>query len=358
MHPWAAAVAALLIFVILWDAFQTIILSRRVSRKFRPTRAFYRVLWTPWRAAAKRVPQGNRRENVLTVFGPLSLILLIALWALGLIVSFALLHWGLGSKVTGPDGRSGFGVDLYMSGTTFFTLGLGDVTPRTTLARGLTILESGMGFGFLALVIGYVPLIAQAFSRREVSISMLDARAGSPPTAARLLRRHVRDGDDDLRGLLRDWERWSAELLESHVSFPVLSYFRSQHDNQSWVAALTTILDVCSLVVARIEDKPVPTARLTFAMARHAVVDLCAVFRLKPTPLVVDRLPPSEEKRLESFLAAAEVRFRADEASVAKLRALRATYEPYVQALSSFLIMPLPDWLPPEGVSDSWHTIA
>ena len=133
MHPSAAAAAALLVFVILWDAFQTIILSRRVSRRFRPTRAFYRLLWTPWRAAAKRVPQGNRRENVLTVFGPLSLILLIALWALGLIVSFALLHWGLGSQMTGPDGRSGFGVDLYMSGTTFFTLGLGDVTPRTTL---------------------------------------------------------------------------------------------------------------------------------------------------------------------------------------------------------------------------------
>src|SRR5438093_12605281 len=279
MHPWATAVGSLLTLVILWDAFQTIILSRRVSRRFRPTRAFYRLLWTPWRAATKRIPPGNRRENILMVFGPLSLLFLIALWALGLIVSFAFLHWGLGSQITGPDGVSGFGVDLYMSGTTFFTLGLGDVTPRTTLARGLTILESGMGFGFLALVIGYVPLISQAFSRREVSISMLDARAGSPPTAARLLRRHVRDGDEDLRGLLRDWERWSAELLESHVSFPVLSYFRSQHDNQSWVAALTTILDVCSLVVARIEDKPVPTARLTFAMARHAVVDLCAVFR-------------------------------------------------------------------------------
>src|SRR6266566_3303456 len=139
MHPWTAAVAALLIFVILWDAFQTIILSRRVSRKFRPTRAFYRVLWTPWRAAAKRVPQGNRRENLLT----------------------------------------GFGVDMYMSGTTFFTLGLGDVTPRTALARGLAVFESGIGFAFLALVIGYVPLISQAFSRREVSISMLDASAGS-----------------------------------------------------------------------------------------------------------------------------------------------------------------------------------
>jgi len=190
MHLWAAAVAGFLIPVILWDAFQTIVLSRRVSRKFRPTRAFYRLLWTPWRAAAKRLPQGNRRENILMVFGPLSLLSLIALWALGLIVCFAALHWGLGSQITGPDGVSGFGVDLYMSGTTFFTLGLGDVTPRTTVARGLTILESGMGFAFLALMIGYVPLISQAFSRREVTISMLDARAGSPPTAAQLLRRH------------------------------------------------------------------------------------------------------------------------------------------------------------------------
>src|SRR5207247_7906563 len=124
--------------------------------------------------------------------------------------------------------------------------------------------------------------ISQAFSRREVSISMLDASAGSPPTAAQLLRRHFRDEDAEIRGLLRDWERWSAELLESHVSFPVLAYFRSQHHNQSWVAALTTILDVCALVVARIEDGRMLTARLTFAMARPALLDLSAVFRLAP----------------------------------------------------------------------------
>src|SRR5437867_10284010 len=271
MHSWAAAVAILLILVVLWDAFQTIILSRRVSRKFRPTRAFYRLLWTPWRAVTQRVPPGNRRDNVLMVFGPLSLLLLVGLWALGLVVSFALLHWGLGSHLLTPDGHSGFGVDLYMSGTTFFTLGLGDVTPRTALARGLAVFESGIGFAFLALVIGYVPLISQAFFRRVVSISMLDASAGSPPTAAQLLRRHFRDEDADIRGFFRDWERWSAELLESHVSFPVLSYFRSQHDNQSWVAALTTILDVCAVVVARIEERPMPTARLTVEIARHAV---------------------------------------------------------------------------------------
>ena len=125
------------------------------------------------------------------VFGPASLILLLAAWALGLIVSFGLLHWGLGSQLAGPSGLMGFREDLYMSGSTFFTLGLGDVTPRTAVARTLTVLESGMGFAFLALVIGYLPMISQAFSRREVNISMLDSRAGSPPTAGQLLARHA-----------------------------------------------------------------------------------------------------------------------------------------------------------------------
>lgn len=358
MRWWAVAVAVVLILTILWDAFETIILSRRVSRKFRLTRLFYRLLWPPWRAAARLVPEGNPRENLLMVFGPLSLILLLVAWAVGLIVSFGLLHWGLASRLAGPPGLSGFLEDLYLSGTNFFTLGLGDVTPRTTLARGLTVLESGMGFGFLALVIGYLPMISQAFSRREVNISLLDARAGSPPTAAQLLRRHSLEGERDLHDLLHDWERWSAELLESHVSFPVLSYFRSQHDNQSWVSALTTILDACCLAITRVEAAPVRTARLTFAMARHALVDLCAVFHLAPATPSADRLSSAQVQRLEKFLDDAGVRMRCDDACQAKFSAMRAMYEPYANALSAYLLMPLPDWIPPEGARDNWQAMA
>jgi hypothetical protein len=182
---------------------------------------------------------------------------------------------------------------------------------------------------------------------------MLDARAGSPPTAAQLLRRHCDDGTEDLREFLRDWESWSAELMESHISFPQLCYFRSQHNNQSWVAALTMVLDVCCLVIARMKDGPVPRARLTLGLARHAVIDLCTVLKLRPRS-DLDRLGPEEADRLESFLTNVGVRLRTEESSVTEFRALRATYEPYVQALSMHVMMALPDWVSREGEQAHW----
>jgi hypothetical protein len=155
--------------------------------------------------------------------------------------------------------------------------------------------------------------------------------------------------------LFREWERWSAELLESHVSFPVLAYYRSQHDNQSWVAALTTILDVCSLIVSGIEGAPTRDARLAFAMARHAVVDLARVFNQEPSAPRPDRLPEAELARLKQALAAAGMPLKADAGVAQHLLHHRQMYEPYVHALSEFLLMPLPAWLPPAGAKDNWQ---
>jgi hypothetical protein len=356
VHSFAIAAGVLVILIVLWDAFETTVLPRRVSRRFRLTRIFYRTTWIPFRAIARGFRSGNPRENFLSIFGPLSLILLLVTWAFGLIVGFALLHWGLGSRLSVPVGISGFRADLYLSGTTFFTLGLGDVAPTSGASRILTVVEGGMGFGFLALVIGYLPILSQAFSRREATIALLDARAGSPPTAAELLRRHgSAEGAEALTALFREWERWSAELLESHVSFPVLAYYRSQHDNQSWVAALTTILDVCSLIVSGIEGAPTRDARLAFAMARHAVVDLARVFNQDPRAPQPDRLPEAELGRLKQALAAAGMPLKSDKGVAQHLLHHRQMYEPYVHALSEFLLMPLPEWLPPAGAKDNWQ---
>jgi hypothetical protein len=291
---------------------------------------------------------------LLSFFGPLSLLFLLAFWASGLILGFALLHYALGTRLSAQGETPGWATDLYMSGTTFFTLGLGDVTPAAWTARILTVLESGTGFGFLAIVIGYLPVIYQSFSRREVIISMLDARAGSPPSAAELLRRHSQDGAfEALTQLLRDWEQWSAELLESHLSYPVLAYFRSQHDNQSWLSALTTILDASAIVLSGIERSPARQARLTFAMARHAVVDLAQIFRYAPKPHP-DRLPQEDLNRLRASLLATGL----PDPDGQRLAKLRRMYEPYVQSLAAYLRMPLPPWMPAATRKDNWETTA
>jgi hypothetical protein len=352
----AALLGMVLVLGVLWEGFETVVLPRRVTRRFRLTRFFYRSTWRPWAALANSHITTRRQENWLSIFGPLSLILLLSVWAGCMVIGFALLHWASGSVVITHDGSQGFLTDLYLSGTTFFTLGLGDVVPRTILARFLVVLESGLGFAFLALVIGYLPALNQSFARREVSISLLDARAGSPPTASEMLRRHGHErGMEALRQLLHEWERWSAEFLEGHLSYPVLAYFRSQHDNQSWLAALTAILDTCALVMAGVEGACERQAELTFAMARHAVVDLSLVFRTPPREAAHDRLPPDKLDELRAFLAVHGLKLRDGETAGQKLAELRWMYEPYVHALGAHFRVVIPPWIAPDKRVDNWQ---
>src|ERR1051325_2800907 len=341
------------------DAFETIVLPRRVTRRFRLTKMFYQSTWLPWAAIARRMRGKKRRESFLSFFGPLSLLALLAVWAFGLLSGFSMLQWALQSKLNVPEDAVNAGTYLYMSGERFFTLGLEDITPQSPLGRPVTVIEAGIGFGFLALVIGYLPVLYQAFSRREVNISLLDARAGTPPSAAELLRRHS-EGDNmaELGQLLGDWERWAAELMESHLSYPVLCWFRSQHDNQSWLASLTTVLDACALVIVGIDGASGRQAQLTFAMARHAVVDLAQIFNASPQPPVDDRFPPEEMARLREVLTAARIGLRDGPDAAGKLAELRLMYEPYVNSLSNYLMMPLPRWVPARATADNWRTSA
>ena len=349
----------LLITGILWDVFETIVLPRRVTRRVRVARLFYRFTWRPWRAVSSLINKKKRRETFLGIYGPISLLALLTVWAFSVIVGFALLHWAVKSPFA-PSGESaGLFTYLYYSGTTFFTLGLGDIAPIGHAARALTVIEASIGLGMLALVIGYLPILYQAFSRREVNISMLDARAGTPPIAAELLRRHQEaQAMPSLDEWLRDWEMWAADLMESHLSYPVLCFFRSQHDNQSWLAALSTVLDTCSLVMVGIDGLPKWQAQLTFKMARHALVDISQVFNTSPLKHDGSRISAEQLKELRSQLAAQNVVLSAEPGDDQTLEELRALYEPYTQVLSRYLLMQLPEWLPKTRVSDNWQTSA
>lgn len=348
-----------LIATILWDTFETIILPRRVTRRIRLTSLFYRSAWKPTHAIAKAIQNQRWREQVLSLFGPLSLFILLAIWTTALITGYALLFWGIHERLGVSGEPVNFFTYLYLSGVTFFTLGYGDVTPVLPWGRFLAVVETANGFGLFAVVISYLPVLYQSFSRRETSISLLDARAGSPSSAVELLRRHFSNGGFvQLTELLKEWERWSADLLESHLSYPVLCYFRSQHDNQSWLRAITTVLDTCALVMVGLEEHAWQ-ARVTFAMTRHAVVDIAQVLKTKPRKkeLCADRLTTEEIQRIRSILSENGIDLKPGEID-RRLRELREMYEPYVFSLADQLLMPLPPWILPKDAIDNWKTSA
>jgi ion channel len=345
-----------IILAVLLDAFETVVLPRRVQRSFRLTSWFYRHTWVPWVKLSQAIRTPARREAFLSYFGPLSLILLLAVWAIGLIFGFALVQFGLGGHLHLGNQPITFGALLYHSGETFFTLGYGDIVPTSWPARLLAVCEAGMGFAFLGVVIGYLPVVYSSFSDRELEISLLDSRAGSPPSASELLNRLGCCPDQSvLDQIFRDWERWAAEVLESHLSYPVLSFFRSQHSNQSWLGALTLMLDVTSLVIAGVEGLHPEQARLTFAMARHAAVDLAQVVNARYDSGVPSRLNPEDLEQLRNALAANGLRLRRDEAANQKLSKLRSLYEPYLEGIARNLLITLPPWISTERKKDNWQ---
>jgi hypothetical protein len=158
--------------------------------------------------------------------------------------------------------------------------------------------------------------------------------------------------------LLLEWERWSAELLESHISYPLLCYFRSQHNNQSWISALTAVLDTSALLIAGVQGHEARQAQLTFAMARHAMVDLAQIFSLAPINNAPDRLPAERYDQLYKLLCQSGIKVCRDGQSVERLRDMRALYEGYAAALSDYLCMPLPPWIADKPHKDNWLAVA
>ncbi|MGA7140317.1 MAG: potassium channel family protein [Terriglobales bacterium] len=361
MHWWASIVGIVLIFVILMDAFETVVLPRRIKRTFfRISSRFYRKTWRLWTRVGLHIKSANRREGFLAYYGPLSVFPLLGFWALGLILGFACVQYGLGEHASLGSEKITFGKLVYLSGETFFTLGYGDITPNNTAARALSVMEAGMGFAFLGVVIGYLPVIYNSFAARETEISLLDARAGSPPSAAEFLGRLGCCPEQTvLDEIFRDWERWCADLLSSHISYPVLVFFRSQHSNQSWLGALAVMLDVTSLVVTGVEGIHPDQAKLTFAMARHAAVDLAQVVNADYSPHDEDRLAPADLIRLRTELVGHGVSLSVppenDADAPDRLADLRMLYEPYLHSLSRRLLMTLPPWVRTDRKKDNWQ---
>ena len=299
-----------LVVLMLVEIFVAFLLPRRVKRDPKIVRSVFAYAWRPWRRLARALP-AQTADTMLGIYGPVGILLNLFLWVLAMMLGYACLQWAGGSHLagTGPGTHAvGFGNDLFFSAATMASSGTSGLGAHSTFARTVQVIDAASGLAVIAIVIGYLPSLYQAFSRREATVSQLDARAGSPPSAGRLVIRSAQHGGwPALSGYLGGWETWVAELMETHLAYPILAYFRSQHVNQNWLAAMCTVLDTCAFAIAAAPLGTVDSARFTFAIARHAVVDLSYTFHVAPAAPALERLPTQDLQELLRQLAQAGV---------------------------------------------------
>jgi hypothetical protein len=341
-----------LIALNLAEFFVTFLLPRRVKRGPRLARGLYRLAWIPARAMARRL-SSRAGDSLLGIFGPAWLLSTLGLWTLGLVLGFASLHYAGGSHVV-AGGTGSFLDDLYFSGGAFLSNSAG-VAPTSAFAKLLMLSEAATGFAVLFVVIGYLPALYEAFSRREVVVSQLDPRAGSPPSAGALLMRSAeRGGWDEIEAYLSEWDDWAAELMETHLSYPILAYYRSQHVNQNWLSAMTAVLDTSAFTMAAAPGPAGYAAELTFAIGRHCLADLAFTFGATPEPPSEDRLPREVFAELYGELEARGLPMPDEDTMRARVDELRESYERYANSLADRLVLPMPSWMPTEESQHNW----
>ena len=317
----------------LLDVFRTLVMPRAARGRVRLSRILFRTMWRPWRWIGVRRKTVQARERVLATAAPFFFFVLLVGWVSLALLGYALILWSPAFvDGIGPGGDS-FGNALYVSGTSLFTLGsVGGVTGWT---RAVVVAEGATGLGLFAVVIAYLPVLYQAFNRREVGVLLLDARAGSPPSGPELLHRMGSAGvASSLHGLFAEWERWVADVLESHMSYPLLTLFRSPHDNTSWVTSLGSVLDAATLLLTAVEDEPDERAILMYGTGVHAVEDLFYYFRLTGRETVIQR---DEFEDVLGDMKDDGFAVRPLDDAFARFTAKRAKYAPRLDALAVLL---------------------
>ncbi len=329
----------------LLDAFEVVLLPRPVRHRARLNRYFFLGTWQIWSRLASRLPAGRRREDFIGVYGPLSMVLLFTLWAVCMIIGFGLLQWAL-REITADGPSRSFAREMIVSGDAFFTLGYGDIVPRTLAARLLVIVEAGTGFAFIAFTISYLPVLYQHFAQRDAQIIEFAARAGTPPSAAQLLGWHIaRRQFQQLDQWLATWESWAGELIESHSTYPMLAFYRSQHGGHSWLASLAVVLDTCTLILAGTDDGRTLQAAATFAAARRVLNEVGSSLDVISLPWDGNRRVADQDIIL--LIDALKQSFdgwRNSPDTLGFVSDLRRAYEPQLASLSVYLMLPLPDW--------------
>ena len=349
MSPVEIVFGVALIAWVLYDVFNTVILPRPSPARFRPAGLLTRGSWAVWRRYADASKTADRRERRLGIFAPAAVMALLGLWIVLMILGFGLVMHALASDIQPP--LPDLGTAFYFAAITLLTVGYGDFVPVAAASRIASIAAGTVGLGIVALTITYLFSLYANFQRRELQVVTLDARAGAPPSGTTLLVTCAAFDDDavELEGIFEEWERWSAEVLESHLAYPILMFFRSTHDHESWVSAIGAVLDAATLLLTTVEGGPRGQATATHGIGAHLVEDIGRFFRFIVDSGSVDTGPMIErveyDNAREQLRAAGYVLMADADASWAKFAKKRAQYAGPLNALARYLDVPPAQWI-------------
>ena len=271
-------VGAFLVLVVLLDIFHTVIVPRPTVRGTLLSRSIIRPGWRAWRSVATRIGEVNKRESMLAIFPPMALVLVLIAWVTLQAIGFGLLIHSLRGDFQPRPGILG---SIYVAAASLFGVGQSAYLPVGRAGRLVIPIINATGLGTVALVITFLFSLYANFQRREARVVMLDARAGAPPSGVTLLETYAQlQMLDRLPEVFSNFEVWSAEVLDSHLAYPILTYFRSSHDNESWISALGAVLDAATLMVSTIDAGPTGPAKMMVGMGAHLVEDISNQFKL------------------------------------------------------------------------------
>jgi hypothetical protein len=335
-----AIIGVLLLLVTGWDLFQSIVVPRPSPGRFRIARYVIRGSWRAYRAFVRRRPAAAR-DALLGFFGPAASLLLLVIWLSMLILGYGLVLYAIRDQLRPVP--TDLATTLYFAAVSVTTLGFGEIVADGTLARVLAILAAISGLGTVALVVTFLFSLYGSYQRREVQVVALEATAGGPPSAVQLLETYASLGIvDRLPDLFLTWRDWSAEVLDSHVAYPLLGFFRASHDNLSWISALGTVLDAASLVLTTITGLPRGEAELARRLGSHLVEDIWNIGFRDGESVPLDRL--DFEVAYDRLGRAGFTLEPADRAWLA-FGAARSSYGSRLEDMATYWATPASSWL-------------
>jgi hypothetical protein len=326
-----------LVAATLGSAVRTVILPRGVPAKL----ARWVFLWMrlPFRIRMGRAPSYEKRDRIMALYAPLSLLVLLAAWVSLVLLGFTGIFWGLGGRSLQDA--------FYTSGSSILTLGFQHADDL--LGNALVFTEAAFGLVLLAMLITYLPSLYSAFSRREATVTALEVRAGSPPSGVEMLERFwIVDRMAKLGDLWERWESWFVDIEETHTSFPALVFFRSPQPDHSWVTAAGAILDGASLLLSSVEGVNAPEAAYCIRSGYLALRRVADFFRIPydPAPLPTDPITIARDEFDDAYerLAAAGIPMNEREQAWKDFAGWRVNYDTVLVALAALTMAPYAQW--------------